>query len=230
MINYETKIDWNRFFKEVDLIHNDQPILLENFIPNPENFLSWKEVENALNSYIFYWEIFDGFSKLDLPQEHSKYLPPYFSKESLQSHIKEGKTFIISKYSISNSYTKALCSEIESLFPVTVDMHVYGSKGNTSSSFPYHFDLPSNFIIQTYGECEWKVYSNFPSTLIQDSHPDLNIDKLDKVLHTTLKPGDMLYIPSRFYHAAFPNQPRLSVSIPCTPGVKGRVDKNYYEI
>ena len=230
MINYETKIDWSRFFKEVDLIHNDQPILLKNFIPNTENLLSWKDVENVLNSYIFYWEIFDGFKKIDLPQENSHYLPSYFSKKPIQSYIKDGKTFIIGKYSIYNSYTKNLCSEIENLFPVTTEMHVYGSKGNKASSFHHHFDLPSNFIIQTYGECEWKVYSNSPSSLIQESNPNPNISQLDLKLHTTLKPGDMLYIPSKFYHAAFPNQPRLSISIPCYPGVEGRIDKNYYQI
>ena len=32
---------------------------------------------------------------------------------------------------------------------------------------------------------------------------------------TILKPGDLLYVPSRYYHCAFPKSSRLSISIPC---------------
>ena len=229
-MKYKSGIDWNEFLSKIDLVNNDEPIVIKNFLPSPEKLLSWEDVENVLNFRRFRWEIFNGSSKVELPQEQNNYLPPYYSKNVLQSYIKEGKTFIIINYSLYNLYTKIICSEIENLFPVTTDMHVYGSKGNTSSSFPYHCDRPANFILQTYGECEWKVFSNTPSSLMIETYRDPDVNKLNLKLHTTLTPGDMLYIPSRFYHAAFPKTPRLSVSIPCIPGVEGRIDKNNYQL
>ena len=224
------KIDWGRFLDKADLVNNDKPILLKNFIPNPEDLLSWGDVENVLNSYLFHWEIIDNHNKVKIPQDIPRWSSPYYSKPSLQNYINSGKTFVISRYSVYNSITKNICQEIENLFPVTTDMHVYGSKGNKSTSFPYHCDRPANFIIQTYGECKWEVYSNTLSILLQEAPQKPSINKLNIEIQTILKPGDVLYIPSRFYHAAFPDQPRLSVSIPCYPGVEGRIDKNYYSI
>jgi len=229
-MNYNTGINWNLFFNQVDLIHDDKPVYIKNFIPNPEKLASWEDVEKALNSYQTHWNLLKNNKKVNIPTHSAFWGEEYLDKNFIQNHIQKGKTFIILKYSIFNSYAKKICSEIENLFPVIADSHVYGSKGNSSTSLSHHYDRPSNFIIQTYGKCEWKIYLNSISSLIQENFPPLNPQKLTPLIEVVLSPGDILYIPSRFHHVALPTNPRLSVSIPCTPEVKGRWDKNYYKI
>jgi hypothetical protein len=229
-MNYNTGINWDLFFNQVDLIHNDKPIYIKNFLPNPEKLASWDDVEKALNSYISKWDLIQNNKIVNIPLLPAKWGPGYLDKKFILNHIQKKETFSILYYSLLNSYANLICKEIEDLFPVITDIHVYGSKGNTSTSFPYHYDRPSNFIIQTYGECDWKVYNSSTSSLIQENFPILDPQKLTPIIETTLTPGDMLYIPARFHHAAFPNQPRLSASIPCYSGVKGRWDRNYYKI
>jgi len=229
-MNYNTSINWDLFQNQADLIHNDKPILLKNFIPNPEKLLSWVDVENALNNYESNWEIIKNNEKINIPKENILWHGEYFNKKFIHDNINNGETFIIEKYSIQNSYIRSICKDLEFLFPVTTGAHVYGSKGTNSTSFPYHYDLPANFIIQTYGQCDWKIYKNSISLLFSNLNKPPNPDKLIPIIETTLFPGDMLYIPPRIYHAAFPNQSRLSVSIPCYNGIKGRWDKNYYQL
>ena len=103
-MKYKSGIDWNEFLSKIDLVNNDEPIVIKNFLPSPEKLLSWEDVENVLNFRRFRWEIFNGSSKVELPQEQNNYLPPYYSKNVLQSYIKEGKTFIIINYSYSSDY------------------------------------------------------------------------------------------------------------------------------
>jgi hypothetical protein len=229
-MNYNTGINWDLFFDQVDLIHDDKPIYIKNFLPNPEKLASWEDVEKALNNYGAKWEIIKNNQNVNIPKNFLKWSEEYFDKSFIHNCINKGETFVIEKYSIQNDYARSICKEIEDLFPVITDIHVYGSKGNISTSFPYHYDLPANFIIQTYGECNWKVFNNSISTLLEITKYAPNPNKLTPIIETILTPGDMLYIPSRYHHAAFPNQSRLSASIPCYPGTEGRWDKNYYKI
>ena len=39
--------------------------------------------------------------------------------------------------------------------------------------------------------------------------------QMNNIINTTMKSGDLLYIPSRYYHCALPKSPRVSLSIPC---------------
>ena len=107
---------------------------------------------------------------------------------------------------------------------------------NVFTSFPPHADNPANFIIQTYGETDWVVFDNRISQLL-DSYDVGTVDELTPIVEVRLKPGDMLYLPSRIYHCAYPDEPRLSMSIPCMPlGPLNRsgdvltLDKNYYKL
>ena len=233
--NISTEANWSLFFQQVDLYQNDKPVLVKNFLPHPEKYLSWKDVQISLDGYYSHWEIIKNGIKQNIPKIPSRWHNEFYDKKFLSDSINNNDIFTILNYSIHNEYTRALCKEIEELFPVVAEIHVYGSKGNTSSSFPQHYDMPSNFIIQAYGECKWEVYSNSISNLLEASnYTPSDLTQFTPLIQTTLKPGDMIYIPSRTYHAAFPDQPRLSISIPChssiSTGADGRVDKNYFKI
>lgn len=230
-MKYKSGINWNLFLNEVDLLHNDKPVYLKNFVPNYQNLLSWGDVESSLNNYQSEWEIINNRGhKVDIPLVKNQWSPPYQNKNFIHKHIQNGSTFTLSKYSVYNNYTKTLGSEIEDVFKVSSEMFVFGSKKESSPSFKPHYDEPSNFIIQIEGNTKWIVYSNTISELISNPPIPPDFQKLSPLIETTLQPGDFLYIPSRCFHVAIPQSPRLSISIPCKPGTHGRIDKTIYKL
>jgi ribosomal protein L16 Arg81 hydroxylase len=226
------KVNWDNFISKVDLLHDDKPIVINNFIENVEMLVSWQEVENVFNKNECSWRILDDNQDLEVPLVQTEWVGQVQNKDFIHEHIKRGKTFAFNRYSYHNIHTKFLSAEIEKLFNVTCDMHVYGCTSSESSSFPVHYDFPTNFIIQCYGSCDWVIYKNKASGLIDQLKNKGAIDqsKLEKQIETKLQPGDMVYIPAMQYHAAFPDSPRLSLSIPCRPGIRGRLNKRYYKL
>lgn len=73
------------------------------------------------------------------------------------------------------------------------DAHIYASYKKESCSFPEHFDLAHNIIVQQKGKSKW-IVKNFCETI--------------------LNPGDLLYIPYKWKHECIPFEKRLSLSFP----------------
>lgn len=99
--------------------------------------------------------------------------------------------------------------------------HLYAGK-KESNSFPPHVDGPCNFIFQIYGENEFTIYENKKSSLT-NLHMNYNLSKEEKkqiydnlrpIETRVMKPGDMVYVPSRQYHYVRPLSDRLSLSFP----------------
>ena len=135
--------------------------------------------------------------------------------------MNDGYTLVILNYGFFNRDTIELLSKFESLFNVRSAIHVYCGL-ESSHSFPIHNDYPSNFIIQIEGITKWQVFNNRSSTLfkagaVTETIPGKVIDKslLDLAFEVELAPGDALYLPSRCFHAAYPSEKRISLSIPC---------------
>ena len=225
---------------EFNLSVEDNPFYIKGFLDTPQDYLNWKNIEEALNSNSHIWQILmpdeQSGMVLDIPESRPYWLPHTIQDKSfLKHHIDAGNTFVITNYSNHNSNTKHITSCIEEVYNVAANIHVYGSK-NVFTSFPPHADNPANFIIQTYGETDWVVFDNRISQLL-DSYDVGTVDELTPIVEVRLKPGDMLYLPSRIYHCAYPDEPRLSMSIPCMPlGPLNRsgdvltLDKNYYKL
>lgn len=226
------KVNWEGFLSNIDLLHNDKPLVVKNFIHDVDLLLSWQEVENVLNKNECKWMFLDNQESITVPTYKTEWSKELQDKEFIHYLIKRGKTFSISEYSCHNQHTKFLSSEVERIFEVVSDLHVYGSTSSENSSFPIHYDFPYNFIIQCDGSCDWVVYKTRASGLIKQPGQKGLIDpsKLEKEIQVKLEPGDMLYIPSMQFHAAFPNSPRLSLSIPCKPGNRGRINKKNYKL
>lgn len=229
-MNYKSGINWDLFLTKVDLVHNDKPIVLKNFFPLIGNLVSYKELSIALSQNQVTWEILGDQGKILSPNSNTSL---FQNKDKIQSYINLGYTFVAGLYSLHNNLTRNLASEIENIFNVDCDLQIYGSKSPSSPTFPAHCDNSLNFIFQAEGQCDWEVYSNKSSILVSISNTieNLNSSKLDLMLKTTLNPGDMLYIPPRYYHKAIPNTPRLSVSIPCyLKNTTPPLNKNYYKL
>jgi len=200
------------------LHHNDGPMVIKNCIPSPEKYVSWKDVEQLLNAGLYYTEILINKNKSEVPYA------PYFwhpkvtqSKEYIFDNINRGNTFVIHQYSQWNEYINGLTGLIERLFDVMCDAHIYGSIGNTAESFCPHIDVPVNFIFQVEGTTKWRIYNNMSSDLLTQNEVNISVheESLEVLFEYDLSPGDMLYVPGRNFHGAFPDSQRLSISIPC---------------
>lgn len=214
---------------------NDKCVVFKKVFDSPD-FISWNDVNYAVNTGKYYVEI------LNKSQKISKGEFKYFwhshlnqDKKFLFDSINEGKTFVIHQFSLFNEKISKLVADIEHIFPVQCDVHVYGGIGE-GGSFKPHVDIPSNFIIQIEGTTQWKVYKNYATDLLlqEEVNTFFDLEKLEVEHEILLEPGDMIYIPSRKFHAAFPSGNRLSLSIPCRslkydPNAIS-LDRNFYSI
>jgi len=99
--------------------------------------------------------------------------------------------------------------------------HLYAGLKD-SNSFSPHCDMPSNFIFQIDGETEVTIYKNRSCQLLdssidgtweEDRRKEL-FDSFEIDFEVVMKPGDMIYVPSRQYHYFKPLTNRLSISYP----------------
>ena len=227
---------FSKLISDKKLTINDDPFLVENFI-DIKKYISWDVLNDAINSNIVYWEIIghDG-KKIDIPFKEPFWFKGHQqqNKSFIKDYVNAGYTFVISRSSVLNNNLKLITSAIQKTFHVSADIHIYGSKGG-SGSFGPHADMPANFIIQIEGETEWVVFKNKVSNMLSLYHRDDNFNNLDPMLEHRAKPGDLIYVPSRYYHCALPNSPRLSISIPCFNPMEDEVnrlqtDTNIYNI
>lgn len=215
---------WNKFHNKINFHCQDQPFLIKNCLDNPSQYVSWKNIEMCLNTPQNYSiesiSCYDG-SKIKLQTTRCFWIPykEIPVKSELFDILNDGHTMIIADYSWHNEKTNELVKELEDMYDIACDIHVYCST-KSSKSFNIHDDLPSNIICQVEGKTRWKVYDNRSSHLYNiASLPQeckMNPDKyFTTVIDEVLEPGDILYIPSRQFHAADPFESRISMSIPC---------------
>jgi hypothetical protein len=227
-----------RILNETNLIVNDRSHYFENLLDNPEDYLSWQDVETCVNNpHLFDFEMIDKFSnKINIPAQQKAWISNKLvqDKRFLADGINAGNTLIIMNYGFYSQKTNDLLNVFERIFDIDTAIHVYCGLGD-SKSFKIHDDYPPNFIIQVEGETHWKVFKNRISSLYKTGTQQhtLSEDQLEVETEVVLKPGDGLYIPSRAYHWAVPLGKRLSMSIPCwqrLPTSNQTVDRNFYKI
>jgi hypothetical protein len=224
----------------VNLEYDDKPAFFPGLIENPEQYLTWKDVEECANRpELWDFEIIDQNNlKLEVPRSLKtwEYTRLIQDKKFIIDSINAGNSAVITNYGYKNEKTNQLLTVFERLFNVYSAIHVYcGLQGG--KSFSIHDDYPVNFIIQVEGETRWKVFKNRISYLYGTGRMNgrLNEDMLDVAIDVVLKPGDALYIPARTFHVAYPTSRRLSMSIPCwnkisTESPTLAIDRTYYPI
>jgi len=228
-----------RILKETDLLVNDAPHYWENLIPDPSVYCTWKDVEWTLNNSAQYnFEVIDpAGSKIEVPAYNKSWGKfNVQDKKFLFDKLHEGYGLINMDYGFYSEKTMELLAMFESMYSINAAIHVYfGLKD--AKSFNIHEDYPANFIIQVEGETRWKIFNNritymhrtgLLANKLQEKDLELSLD-------VTLKPGDVLYIPSRMYHCAYPQGKRLSMSIPCwqklpTEPEEASIDRRMYRI
>lgn len=210
----------DKFRKDLipEIYQHDRPLVLKGFVQDPENFVTWKEVEDIFNGGLYNVEIVSNRQKMEVPQ-YPYFWNPYRvqDKAFIFDKVNQGDTFVIHQFSQHNPWIASFCDAIEKTFDVICDSHIYGNIGRTAESFCPHIDIPVNFIFQVEGKTKWRIYNNMCSDLLSQNEVNVNVkeDDLEVLFEYELEPGDMLYVPARNFHGAFPDSQRLSISIPC---------------
>jgi hypothetical protein len=229
-----------RLLNETNLLVDDKPHYFKSLISDPSELLTWNDVEACMNNpYLYKFEMIDSYNnKIDIPASRKAWIweSTVQDKGFLFEKLQQGSSLIIMNYGFYNEKTMHLLKIFETLFEVNAAIHVYGGLTG-SKSFCIHDDYPANFIIQVEGKTRWKVFHNRISYLYKTGtmNNKLNEADLDVAIDVVLEPGDALYIPSRSYHAAYPDEKRLSISIPCwnrfaTDPPNYQIDRNFYRI
>ena len=236
-MSYNTDINWDLFFNQVDLIYDDKPIFIKNFLPNPKNFITWDSVNTILNNSSLEWRIIENNSSIQIPTYKPFTGGIFQDKKFIQNHINKGNTFIIENYVIYNEFVKSLLSEIEKYLNIVAGAHIFGSKNKKETvSYPPHIDDNPLFIFNIEGITKWNLFSNNSSFLFNRDEINKNVQSNKLVPHSEyiLAPGDFLYIPTRVFHKATPNikdSYRLSLNIATFLNMLDfKIDKNYYQI
>jgi len=220
------------FLNAEHYICGDTPLLFRRVTDVPHLYVDWGDVQHCLNNpWMYNIEILDSNNtKVQMPTVphpwHGNWHP---DKKVIMDLVNDNHTFVIAKYGHHNKAVNELLQSIENAFDVACDAHIYGALGG-ASSFKIHWDQPANFIMQIHGETHWTVYNERCSTLVKYTGFPYNPteDEVTPAIDTVLQPGDMLYIPSRCYHCARPDQERLSLSIPCWHDPENKPDRNQY--
>jgi ribosomal protein L16 Arg81 hydroxylase len=175
------------------------------------DFINWEDVTDYFVPFTTrHVEVIGRNEKVDIPKKGL-----YQDRDFILKHISENHSFCISKFINVNPSVFRLfeffCATYEKQ---TVDFHLYGGLSESSTFFPPHNDLATNYIIQLDGECHWTIY-NEQATYDEALHyKKLPEEQLSIEYETILKPGDVLYIPSGKYHKCVPLGKRLSLSVP----------------
>ena len=231
------------FLNQANLFYNDQSHLFEQLIPEDtcKQIVGWQDIEDCLNNPHFYnFEMIDQYNnKIDTPMYEKAWEfggRLIQDKQFLFDRFNNGSTLIIMNYAFRNKVVNDLLHSLEHLFDIHASAHVYCGLDDTKS-FTIHDDYPANFILQIEGETEWTIFKNRISYLYKTGimNGKLKESDLEVETKTVLKPGDVLYIPSRAYHCAKPKGERISLSIPCwqkletdRPGTS--IDRHTYHI
>ncbi len=165
-----------------------------------------------------------------------RWSPLALRKKQIKEFIETGHSFMMMNMSQINPRVARLLDAIEAAFSdddLHADLHIYVSTTRAASAYNAHRDYPQHKIyLQVLGHTQWCLYeaiAKLPPEVV--AIPEAEEDqKLHEVARFTLKPGDLFYMPPGVFHKIRNvGGPRVSFSIPCSPGGEGteRVDRTF---
>lgn len=122
----------------------------------------------------------------------------FFRSETVRAQLEAGATLKLSHVEDWHRTVREQVEELRRLFPVEAKAFLFLTPAGKRGMLP-HRDGSRVVVIQIEGAKEWHLYHSGG-----DGHPDpgLDVDTADEVAVHLLQPGDVLYLPHGYGHAA----------------------------
>ena len=128
----------------------------------------------------------------------------------------DGATVIFGGLHDRHEPARRLCAAVARQIPARTQTNIYLTPPN-SQGFKPHWDTHDVFVLQVEGSKRWRMYDGGPELPLKDQKFDPDVHAPGKVeCEFTLQPGEALYVPRGFMHAAATTD---SVSVHITLGV-----------
>jgi ribosomal protein L16 Arg81 hydroxylase len=120
----------------------------------------------------------------------------------IQSEYRTGSTVVLPALQRTWPALRELCAALENDFSHAVHANAYLTPGD-SPGFTPHYDTHEVFVLQIAGNKRWRVFPP-PLMLPHRTQPFTPIGYAlpAPILEIEMKPGDLLYLPRGFVHAA----------------------------
>ena len=122
--------------------------------------------------------------------------------DKLQAEFQAGATLSLPGFNRAWQTLMNLAAAVEDFLNHAVHTNIYITPGNASGFTP-HYDAHEVFILQISGSKHWQIFQppiNLPHRT-QTFQPQMLSDALP-LMELDLQPGDLLYLPRGFVHAA----------------------------
>jgi ribosomal protein L16 Arg81 hydroxylase len=120
----------------------------------------------------------------------------------IQSEYRSGATVVLPALQRTWAPLRELCAALENEFSHAVHANAYLTPGD-SPGFTPHYDTHEVFVLQIAGTKQWRIYEP-PLALPHrtQSFTPIGYALPAPILELELKPGDLLYLPRGYVHAA----------------------------
>ncbi|MET4805737.1 cupin domain-containing protein [Limibacillus sp. MBR-115] len=196
-----------------------KPLFIKGDAAKAEAVFSWEQLNEMLQVANLWSE-----ASMDLAL-NGKLIPPqkfcYASVDregrpcqrpdprSVQQALKQGATLALAFADTLSPGVRATSLAVGANVSAPVNTSIFASHKGIQG-YNEHFDTQNVFALQISGEKTWRVYENripsvaaIPGFDSESLTPDQVKERMGKVLlEVTAKPGDLLYIPHGFVHAA----------------------------
>ena len=123
--------------------------------------------------------------------------------DKIRAEYRSGATIVLPALHRTHEPLGSLCASIEQALGHAVHANAYLTAGNTTGFGP-HYDTHEVFVLQIGGKKRWRVYEP-PVELPHRSQPFNRsgyAPPASPLLQLELEPGDLLYLPRGYVHAA----------------------------
>jgi hypothetical protein len=135
---------------------------------------------------------------------------------ALNARLREGATLILDAANETSAPLQALCAGLAGELLGSCQANLYAAWG-TTQGFNVHWDDHDVFVVQVEGRKRWALYGiTREAPAFGDRHAGLPPPQAP-LKETVLEPGDMLYLPRGYWHAAVGlGEPTLHLTIGVT--------------
>ncbi|MEZ5404100.1 MAG: cupin domain-containing protein [Bryobacteraceae bacterium] len=136
--------------------------------------------------------------------------------EELFAELRQGATVVLQSLQEGWPPLRRFCQSLAGEFSAAFQVNVYLTPAGTQGLMP-HYDTHDVFVLQIHGTKHWRIFDEAIRLPLQNQvHENQFRDRDDPAQTLDLHPGDMIYLPRGWGHAARTND---DLSIHITLGV-----------